>query len=272
VSARFWFGTSSWNYKDWNGVFYSPGVSPKLMLAEYARTFATVEIDSTYYGIPRATSVESWRSSVGEEFKFSLKTPQAVTHERRFTHADRIFAAFVDRIRPLGQRLGVVLVQCAPNFGPSRENRAALFSFLETELPADIRIALELRDERWYDQQLFAHARANRFALAITEGSHAKLALAAKIVAEIASDPPADFAYIRWLGEQALPRYDRVQLDRSGSLDVWERFLRELEPAVADIFAYASNDYEGFAPATVRGMLARLGQPVPPETAELRLL
>ena len=271
MSARFWFGTSSWNYKDWAGVFYSPAVSPKQMLAEYARIFPTVEIDSTYYGIPRATSVESWRTSVGDGFRFSLKTPSSITHERRFTHADRVFAVFLDRIRPLGEKIGAVLLQCPPDFGPTRDNRNALFGFLETELPAGIRIALELRDERWYDAQLYAHARVNHFTLAITEGSHASITHAARIAAELAADPPADFAYIRWLGDQALPRYDRVQLDRSGSMDAWERMLRTIEPTVSDIFAYASNDYEGFAPATVRGMLARLGQPVPPETAELRL-
>ncbi len=252
-------------------MFYSPGVAAKSMLVEYARIFSSVEIDSTYYGIPRATSIENWRRSVGDDFRFSLKTPSSITHERRFTNADRIFGIFLDRIRPLGPKLGPVLVQCPPDFSPSRENRNALFGFLETELPSDIRVAVELRDARWYDAELYAQARANHFALAVTEGIHSNIALAAQIVAEMANDPPADFAYIRWLGEQSLPHYDRVQLDRSTSLDAWERLLRILQPAVSDIFAYASNDYEGFAPATVRGMLARLGEPVPPETAELRL-
>src|SRR5262249_4849598 len=102
--------------------------------------------------------------------------------------------------------------------------------------------------------------------------SHSNLALAAKIVDELVRQPPARHAYIRWLGEQTLPRYDKVQLDRTTSLDAWERLIRSLQTVCSEIFAYASNDYEGYAPATVRGMLARLGEPLPPETEETRLL
>lgn len=272
MSAQLRFGTSSWNYKDWIGPFYSPGTKAPDMLACYARVFPTVEVDASYYGIPRATTVESWRQRVGDEFRFSLKTPSTVTHERRFVNADTYFAAFLTRVRTLGAKVGAVLIQCPPDFAPARESRAALFSFMETELTQDLAFALELRDPRWYDDALFAHARANGFTLAVTEGTHSDLALAARIVDELVRNPPAKHAYIRWLGEQALPHYDRVQLERSGSHDAWERMIRALQTVCTDIYAYASNDYEGYAPATVRAMLARLGEPLPPETGELRLL
>lgn len=272
MSARLWFGTSSWNYKDWVGPFYPPGTKAPDMLANYCRIFPTVEVDSSYYAIPRATTVETWRQRSSDGFRFSLKTPASVTHERRFVNADRIFAAFVERVRELRDKIGVILIQCPPDFAPTRDNRTALFAFLETELPPDIPIALELRDPRWYDDALFAHARANSFSLALAEGLHFNLALADRVVDELVREPPAPFTYIRWLGEQALPRYDCVQLDRGASLDAWERLIRKLRGALTDIYAYASNDYEGFAPATLRGMLARLGEALPPETEELRLL
>jgi len=271
VSARFWLGTSSWNYKQWAGVFYASGVDPADMLAQYARVFNSVEIDSSFYGIPRATSVERWRQSVGEDFRFSLKAPSAITHERRFVNADRAFGIFLDRVRPLGSRLGVVLLQCPPDFRPTSENREALFGFLETETPQDVRIALELRDPRWFDDDLFAQARAVKASLALTDGIHSDLALVSRMAEAIIDDKPTDYAYIRWLGHQTLPRYDRVQLDRQGSLDAWERIIRRVATVCSDVYGYASNDYEGFAPATIRGMLARLGLPPPPETGELRL-
>jgi uncharacterized protein YecE (DUF72 family) len=266
------FGTSSWNYKDWIGPFYPPGTKAADMLAFYSRIFPSVEVDASYYGIPRATTVETWRLRTADGFRLSLKTPAKVTHERRFVNADTYFAAFLARARSLGDKLGMVLIQCPPDFAPARDNRTALFGFLETELVSDIAFALELRDPRWYDEALFAHARANGFTLALTEGTHSDLSLAAKIVDELVSRPPAAHAYIRWLGEQALPRYDMVQLDRSGSLDAWERMIRSLATVCTDVYAYASNDYAGYAPATVREMLARLGEPLPPETGELRLL
>ncbi len=272
MSAQLHFGTSSWNYKDWVGPFYPLGTKAPDMLARYAQVFHSVEVDASYYGIPRPATVESWRVRSSDGFRFSMKTPATVTHERRFVNADTYFAAFLNRCRALGDKLGAILIQCPPDFAPSRENQSALFSFLETELSPDLAFALELRDPRWYDATLFAHARANGFTLALSEGTHADLGLAAKITDELVRDPPARHVYIRWLGEQALPASDRVVLDRSGSLDVWERLIRSLQDVSSDIYAYASNDYAGHAPATLRDMLARLGAAVPPETGELRLL
>jgi uncharacterized protein YecE (DUF72 family) len=242
------------------------------MLPRYAAVFPSVEVDATYYGIPRQASVDAWRSRSPDGFRFSLKVPSTVTHERRFVNADGYFAAFLERIRPLGDKMGAILIQCPPDFAPARDSRTALFGFLETELRPDFAFALELRDPRWYDEALFAHARANGFTLAVTEGSHSDVALAARIVGELVRDPPASHAYIRWLGDQTLPVYTHVQLDRGGSHDTWERLIRSLRTACTDIYAYASNDYEGFAPATLRTMLARLGEAAPPETGEMKLL
>lgn len=272
MSARLHFGTSSWNYKDWIGNFYPPGIKASGMLAFYSGVFRSVEVDSSYYGIPRATTLETWRTRSAEGFTFSFKTPSAVTHERRFVDAGDYFGAFIARVRTMGQKMGVVLIQCPPDFAPTREARAALFGFLETEMPSDLRVALELRDPRWYDEALFDFARATGFTLALTDGTHATPELAARIAEELVRKPPAPYAYIRWLGDQAFARYDRVQADRTKSLDVWERLVRSLRDVCEDIFAYASNDYEGYAPATARNMLVRLGEPAPPETGEMRLL
>jgi len=272
VTARLWFGVSSWNFKDWIGPFYAPGTKPPDMLADYARVFPTVEVDSSFYGIPRQTTIEKWRQRVGSSFRFSVKTPSAVTHERRFVGAGKLFSIFLERVKLFGDKLGPVLIQCPPDFAPTAENRLALFEFLETELPAGVRVALELRDTRWYDDELFSQSKRVGCTLALTEGGHADVAHAARIAGRLASDAPADFAYVRWLGTQTFERYDRVQADRSASLDAWERMLRPLQDRLDDIFAYASNDYQGYAPGTARAMLARLGQPLPAETAQPRLL
>jgi uncharacterized protein YecE (DUF72 family) len=271
VSARLFFGTSSWNYKDWVGPFYPPGIKAADMLASYSRIFPSVEVDSSYYGIPRATTLETWRARSADGFRFSFKTPSGVTHERRFVDVGAYFGAFIDRVRAMGDKLGAILIQCPPDFAPTREARAALFGFLETELPGELPVALELRDPRWYDRTLFDFARATGFTLALTDGMHADPELAARIVEELVRKPPVTYAYIRWLGAEAFAHYDRVQVDRTKSLDVWERLIRSLREACDVIYAYASNDYEGYAPATVRGMLGRLGEPAPPETGEIRL-
>jgi uncharacterized protein YecE (DUF72 family) len=269
--ARLWFGGQGWLYKDWVGTFYPPGTDGPTMLAEYGRVFNTVEVDSSYYATPDARTVEGWRKRSPEGFRFSLKVPGEVTHVRRFRDAEPQFDEFVERVRLLGPKLGAILVQCPPDFDPSDSNREALFGFMRSRVPRDVPVALELRDERWYDGSLFELAREKAFTLAVTEGMHSSLELAARIVDEIAARSPTDFAYIRWLGDRSLAKYDRVQLERTSSLDGWERLIRALRRSVRDIYGYANNHYQGHSPATIRAVLARLGEPVPPETTTPRL-
>lgn len=270
--ARLWFGGQGWLYKDWVGTFYPPGTDGLTMLAEYGRVFNTVEVDSSYYATPDARTVEGWRKRSPEGFRFSLKVPSEVTHVRRFRDAEPQFDEFVERVRLLGPKLGAILVQCPPDFDPSEENREALFGFIRSQIPSDMPVALELRDERWYDDALFGLAREKAIALAATEGMHSSMDLAARIVEETVARPPTDFAYIRWLGDRSLTKYDRVQLERTSSLDGWERLIRALRRSVRDIYGYANNHYQGHSPATIRAVLARLGEPVPPETTTPRLL
>jgi uncharacterized protein YecE (DUF72 family) len=271
MTAKLWFGAQGWLYKDWTGVFYPPGTSGTGMLTEYARVFPTVEVDSSYYATPPERTVNGWRKRSPEDFRFSLKTPSEITHVRRLRDADAPFAEFLDRARLLDARLAAVLVQCPPDFAPDAENREALFRFMRTQLPKDIPIALELRDHHWYDEALFALARQCGFALAATEGLYSNLALAGRIVDELVRDPPADFAYLRWLGDRQLTRFDRAVVDRSKSLDTWERLIRALRGQVRDIYGYVNNHYEGHSPSTVRSLLSRMGERVPPESSAPRL-
>src|ERR1700680_1303047 len=127
MSARGWLGAMGWQEKDWVGPFYPDGVSPKAMLAQYGRSLKTVEVDSTYYGRPRATTIDEWRAAVPDDFRFSLKVPSEVTHRRRFKDVNEVFSFFVERVRGLGPKLGAILVQCPPDFGPSAGNRSRLF-------------------------------------------------------------------------------------------------------------------------------------------------
>jgi uncharacterized protein YecE (DUF72 family) len=249
-----------WQEKDWTGPFYPEGTKIADKLSHYARILPTVEIDSTFYGRPRETTVIAWSDAVPDEFRFALKVPREITHRRRFSEAGQVFSFFIERVRRLGPKLGAILIQCSPDFGPTPTNRQRLFAFLEAELPDDIKVALELRDERWYDDALFRLARDARFALAATEGPHTSLALAERILTE--QGEALDFAYLRWMGETELEHYDRVQVDRSASLDTWARLIRELRERVSDVYGYVSDDYAGHAPATVRDLLARLGEPV----------
>lgn len=250
------YGCMGWQEKDWIGPFYAEGTKPPDMLAAYAKTLDTVEVDSTFYGRPREQAVVAWRDCTPEAFRFALKVPREVTHKRHFEDVDEYFGWFIDRVRILGPKLGAVLMQCGRDFVPSAGNRERLYRFLDAQLPPDVNVALELRHAGWYDEPLFEMARAQRFALAATEGPPGSFALAPRILAEQRDE--LGFAYIRLMGEESLERYDRVVLDKSASLDVWARSLAEVRQRVKDVYVYVSDDYAGHAPATIAELRRRL--------------
>src|SRR5215218_6390880 len=131
-----YLGTSGWSYADWEGTLYPEGIPPGSRLAEYARHYATVEIDSTFYGTPRRSTVEKWREIVPAGFLFAAKVPQELTHERNL----------VQTMQALEDRLGPLLLQLPPSF--TVEGMGVLEDFLST-LPQGPRYAVEVRHRSW---------------------------------------------------------------------------------------------------------------------------
>jgi uncharacterized protein YecE (DUF72 family) len=269
MGARIWLGAMSWQEKDWVGSFYPAGTSPKAMLAQYGRSLSTLEVDSTYYGRPRASTIDEWARAVPDDFRFALKVPSEVTHRRRFRDAAEPFGFFVERVRGLGPKLGAILLQCPPDFRPSDSNRSRLFEFLETHLPDDVHVALELRDRGWFDDALFALARDKGFAIAAVESELFDVAFATEILERQRGG--ARFAYLRWMGAEPFEHYDKIQSDRSASLDAWSKVVARLRNDVDNIYGYVSDDYAGHAPATVKDLLSRLGEAPPADISSPRL-
>ena len=129
TAAPIRIGTQGWNYDAWVGPFYPTGTRAAEFLGVYARAFDTVEVDSTFYAIPPTKTVRAWAERTPPGFKFALKLPQEITHERRLRPDDDTLSLFFDRARELEDRLGPVLVQLAPDFGPSE--LPALAKFLD---------------------------------------------------------------------------------------------------------------------------------------------
>ena len=160
-------GTQGWNYDAWVGPFYPGPTRPTDYLRVYARAFPTVEVDSTFYAVPPEKTVLGWASKVPEHFRFALKTPREITHERRLIDVVDVLAEFTESARLLGARLGPILIQLPPDYGP--EGRPALERFLP-RLPADLRFALEFRRRGWLTRPILDLLREHRVALALVEG------------------------------------------------------------------------------------------------------
>ncbi|HKS29241.1 MAG TPA: DUF72 domain-containing protein [Pyrinomonadaceae bacterium] len=263
LSAPVRVGCQGWNYEDWVSgaagslpIFYPRGTRPPEMLEIYARAFETVEVDSTFYAIPSAQVISAWARRTPEDFTFSLKLPQEITHTRALGSGSLILLEeFSERVRALGSRLGVVLIQLPPQFELTTENAHTLREFL-SELPRDIRFSIEFRHPSWMRRRVADLLAKHRVALALTEGQWIERSL----MLQFMEWPAADFAYIRWMGERDLVRFDRVQRMRDKNLQSWSETITKIRGRTKEVFAYFSNFYEGHAPASANKLKRLLGQ------------
>ncbi len=253
---RIHLGTQGWNYASWVGPFYPPQTKVADFLAIYARAFDTVEVDSTFYAIPSARTVRGWASRVGAGFEFALKLPQEITHEKRLRDAGELTSRFLDVARELGPRLGPVLIQLSPEFGPSE--LPALAAYLPG-LPRDMKFAVEFRQRGWIHEGVLALLAEHRVALVLADSRW----IPRRTMMLLADKPTADFAYVRWMGpNRDLVDYSRLQVDRTKELEAWAKILRPLAARLRTVYGYANNHFAGHSPASVRMLQGMLGLPV----------
>ena len=249
-------GTQGWSYDHWVGEFYPAGTASGDRLAYYARAFDTVEVDSTFYALPPRERFESWRDRTPEGFIFTVKMPGEVTHELRLRDP-RLALRFCDDVRALGPRLGPILIQLPPGFGPAGFETVA--SFLAA-LPADLRFAVEFRDRGWLVPRTVDMLADAGVSLALSTGPWLDEETARRMAPRV----PGRMLYMRWMGA---PRHQRdvgARLEpRTRELERWAALIRELD--VDEVYAYFNNDYQGHSPASARRLQAFLGQePVSP--------
>jgi len=158
-------GTSGYSYKEWKGPFYPEDLPDKQMLRFYGERLRTVEINNTFYRMPKTSVLEAWGEEVPSDFKFVLKASQRITHMQRLKDADDSVAYLLNVVAALGKRLGPLLFQLPPNF---KKDAARLKDFL-ARFPPDRRAALEFRHESWFDQEIFDLLRDHQAALCIAE-------------------------------------------------------------------------------------------------------
>jgi uncharacterized protein YecE (DUF72 family) len=258
--ARFHLGTQGWNYPAWVGPFYPRAARPADFLPLYARIFDTVEVDSTFYAVPAAAAIAHWEKRVPAPFKFALKFPRAATHDDGLAGEITLLTLeqFLERVAPLGPKLGPILVQLPAEFGPRRRNR--LEAFLD-RLPSRLRFAVEFRDPAWLETNVLEALAARRIALALTDSPFLPLERTLELAAAMGDGAMkgADFAYVRWLGTRDLTDYSHTQLDRSAELARWAAVLPGLLDRGIDVYGYFNNHYAGHSPASARAFLELVG-------------
>jgi uncharacterized protein YecE (DUF72 family) len=243
-------GTMGFSYADWAGVFYPPGTKPGDYLSEYAKYFDTVELDTTFHAAPPAERFRRWADVTPEGFRFAVKTPKTVTHEKSPDRATGEMFSFLDAARSLGKKLGVVLIQFSPTFEADQID--SLASFLAT-LPKDVRFAVELRNRTWGVQKTLDLLRNHRCCL---------------VSAEYLDRPgrihvTTDFLYLRWVGDhQRFQELNREQLDMTESLKWWRGQIESVADQVQTTWGFFNNDYSGYSIATCNRFKRVLELPV----------
>jgi uncharacterized protein YecE (DUF72 family) len=216
-------GTSGYSYKEWKGSFYPEKIPAAEMLSYYASRLPAVELNNTFYRMPQRTMVESWKMQVPENFRFSVKAPQRITHFKRLKEAGEETKFMLETVSALEDRLGVVLFQLPPNMKKDLER---LETFLR-DLPAETPAAFEFRHPTWFDDDVIELFRSQNRALCVSDTDD----LPANHI-----DKTADWGYLR------LRRVNYSETD----LAAWMKRIRAQEWKTT--FVFFKHEDEGTGP------------------------
>ena len=239
-----YLGTSGWSYADWEGTLYPEALPSASRLAEYVKRYATVEINSAFYGTPSRSTVQKWREVAPDGFLFAAKFPQEVTHQQNLVGAEAEVERFLHTMAELGDRLGPLLLQLPPSF--DAEGMGVLEEFLQ-KLPAGFRYAVEVRHRSWLRSDLPDMLRERGAALTLVDYPGMPRMEAAT----------ADFSYIRWLGDRReFPEgHTHLKKERDDDLRWWSELVTRFLAEGKTVFAYANNHYQNHSPSTLERFL-----------------
>jgi uncharacterized protein YecE (DUF72 family) len=163
--VRLWVGTSGFGYAEWRGKFYPKRLPANEMLRFYASRFDAVEINNSFYRLPKESVLQSWAEQVPGDFRFVLKAPRRITHSKRLKDPGAEVEVLFNAATALGSSQGAVLFQFPPNFKKDVERLKTFLSLM----PADRHGAFEFRHPSWLDEEIFALLRAHNCALCVAD-------------------------------------------------------------------------------------------------------
>ncbi|HKJ72388.1 MAG TPA: DUF72 domain-containing protein [Gammaproteobacteria bacterium] len=241
-TGRIRIGTSGWQYDHWKGPFYPRELARRGFLGYYAERFDTTEVNSFFYGLPKADTVASWRQAVPADFAFAVKASRYITHMKKLKDPEASLARFRERIDLLGSQLGPILFQLPPNWGANPDR---LRAFLQA-LPKGPRYTFEFRDPSWFTPEVLGLLEDYGAAFCIYELGEQVSPLTVT----------ADFAYVRLHGPEAGYRGDYGE----GALESWAHQLRHWQGQGLDTYLFFDNDEAGYAALDGMRLRRLLGQ------------
>ena len=231
-------GTSGYNYPEWKGSFYPPDLPAAKMLPYYASRFPTVEINYTFYRMPTPKLIAGWRAQVPPAFRFTLKAPKRITHDKRLRAAEvaESLQGFITAASELGPQMAALLFQLPPNF---KKDLPLLNEFLSL-LPPRTTAAFEFRHASWLEDDVYEALKSRNIALCVADSESRDTPLVST----------ADYAYFR------------LRDEGYGDADIakWTETARTLGETARDVFVYFKHEDEGKGAAFGQQMMKLLGQ------------
>ena len=250
--GRIFIGTSGWMYKDWGERFYPPDMKQGF-LSFLAQEFTTVEVNSSFYHLPRPTTFAKWKSETRDDFIFAVKLSRFITHQKKLVDCREPLERFLSSAKEFGEKLGVILIQLPPRLAYDIELLKTFLADLRAacrKTKVSTRFALEPRHKSWLECLPEIRKTLQK----------EKIALVFPHSAKISSVPPedenilADFVYIRFHGpsEFAASRYG------TKLLKPWAERIAKWQRKGLKVFVYFNNDINGHAiddARTLKGLL-----------------
>lgn len=240
--ARIRVGASGWHYRSWVGPFYPHDAKPPQFLAHYTGRFDCVEVNNSFYRLPRRETVEGWAAQVPRDFLFAVKASRFLTHMKKLKDPDEPVRRMFSVLDGFGGKLGPILFQLPPGW---RVNVERLAAFLAA-LPKGRRYAFEFRNESWLCDEVFETLRRAGAALVLYDFE--------------GRQPPelvtADFVYVRLHGPAG--KYRGSYSD--AALAAWRKRAESWRRQGRDVFVFFDNDEKGYAAADglrLKSLLAR---------------
>jgi uncharacterized protein YecE (DUF72 family) len=206
--AKFWVGTSGYNYPEWKGSFYPETLPASKMLPYYAGHFPTVEINYTFYRMPTESILDGWSRATPDGFALTLKAPRRITHDARLRDCAERVQQFLETAATLGPKIDLPLFD----------------AFLEA-FPPRVRAAFEFRHPSWLDEAVYSRLRQRNLALCVADSE--------KLSTPV--ETTADYAYFRLRDEGYTPEDIRQ----------WADTIMARTSSCGDVFVYFKHEEEG---------------------------
>ncbi|MHA1799628.1 MAG: DUF72 domain-containing protein [Candidatus Helarchaeota archaeon] len=249
---KFILGCSGWSYDDWKGTFYNHDIKSSDMLYFYSKIFNAVEINTTFYNIPRLEYVQRWMKKTPDHFIFAVKFPKQVTHEKLFRNevSDKDIIPISKILNALKPKIGPILIQFRPKFEINLSKLETLFSLL----PDQYRYTVEFRHSSWLTNSTFQLLEKYNIAFCIVDEPYKSKKNLIPPVIRITSD----FTYIRWHGLNENHWYDYLYSD--DQLKNWKKNIETISDSVKKVYGFFNNHPNGQAPTNCRRLLELLGE------------